>query len=170
MHRNGCCVIKKCMEFGSGKEFLSMSFNCFDSLCLDQYGNYVIQQLLEFIKDEIVTLEYVIKEKIISKFILLSCHKYGSNVIEKVLDQLILTGSKVMFKFIDIILSGNNLLNLLNDKYGNYVVQTCLEYQGEGQLKIAKEISKIISNIAKVNIREKVAIKINAIQLMHYFD
>lgn len=158
------------MEFGSEKEFFSMAIVCFDNLCLDQYGNYVIQQLLDFIKNDIVNLEYIIDEKIIPKFIILSCHKYGSNVIEKIFDQLIMTGSKSMIKFIDIILSGNNLLTLLNDKYGNYVVQTCLDHQGKGQIELAREISTILSNVIKTNIREKIANKINAIQLMHYFD
>ena len=94
----------------------------FIELCQDQYGNYVIQHVLETRSgkncDEIYK---ALKGKIFE----MSIHKFASNVIERCLhfgskeekdhliDEIILKGDRVH----------NSLISLVKDKFGNYVVQ-----------------------------------------------
>ena len=88
-------------------------------LCQDQYGNYVIQHLLEVNKgkdcEEIFKL---IKGKVFE----MSTHKFASNIIERCL----YFGSKDQkYNIIDEVLSKDDylhdsIISLVKDKFGNY--------------------------------------------------
>lgn len=111
-------------------------------LCLDQYGNYVIQHILETNKGK--NCEEIFKA-FKGKVYEMSIHKYASNVIERCLhfgskeekdqliDEIILKDDKMY----------NSLISLVKDKYGNYVVQKMIEYSDKGK---KDEIIKNILN------------------------
>lgn len=123
IHRHGCCVLQRCLDFGSPEQVknLSLVISKYSlELSNDAFGNYVVQYVLNK-EDETVTK--IIINSIKANVIDLSLHKFGSNVIEKCLK--INKTSKLL---IDEILNNhsNELIKLLNDPFGNYVIQTCL--------------------------------------------
>ena len=95
-------------------------------LSQDQYGNYVIQHILEFGKDE---QKQIILKSVNQAVLTLSQQKYSSNVIEKCFQfasdkdkaQLILT---MIGKPTDI---NPPLYSMMKDKFANYVVQKAVE-------------------------------------------
>ena len=114
-------------------------------LCQYQYGNYVIQHVLETRSgkncDEIYK---ALKGKIFE----MSIHKFASNVIERCLN----FGTKEQRDgIIDEIISiddsvHNSLLGLVKDKFGNYVVQKMIEYSDQEKKEVI--IKRIISSQA----------------------
>ena len=109
-------------------------------LCQDQYGNYVIQHILENKKgkncDEIFS---AVEGKVYE----MSIHKYASNVIERCLH---FGSNEEKNRLIEEILSKgekvhNSLISLVKDKFGNYVVQKMIEYSDkEKKDEIVKKI------------------------------
>jgi transcriptional regulator of NAD metabolism len=112
-------------------------------LCQDQYGNYVIQHILETRKGQ--KCEEIFKA-LENKVYEMSIHKYASNVIERCLhfgskeekdrliDEVILKGDKMH----------NSLISLVKDKFGNYVVQKMIEYSDKD--KKDEIVKKILSS------------------------
>jgi pumilio RNA-binding family len=121
-------------------------------LCQDQYGNYVIQHILEIKKGE--KCEEIFKA-LEGKIYEMSIHKFASNVIERCLhfgskeekdhliDEIILKGDKVH----------NSLISLVKDKFGNYVVQKMIEYSDKD--KRDQIINKILKKYLFINDEEK---------------
>jgi pumilio RNA-binding family len=119
-------------------------------ICQDQYGNYVIQHLLEVNKgkncEEIFKL---IKGKVFE----MSTHKYASNIIERCL----YFGSKEQkYNIIDEVLLKDDYLHdsliaLVKDKFGNYVVQKMIENSEKDK---KEEIIKRILNSYLVKRKE----------------
>jgi mRNA-binding protein PUF3 len=95
-------------------------------LITDSYGNYVTQHVIEHGLPEdrakIVTL-------ITAQFLKFSKHKFASNVVERCLT---CGNDEQRRELVDAFIAKNergenNLLNLLKDGYGNYVIQKLLE-------------------------------------------
>ena len=114
-------------------------------LCQDQYGNYVIQHVLETrIGKNCSEIFEALKGKIFE----MSIHKFASNVIEKclhfgnkeqrdnIIDEILLIDDSVH----------NSLLGLVKDKFGNYVVQKMIEYSDQEKKEVI--IKRIISSQA----------------------
>lgn len=130
-HRHGCCVLQRCLDHGSNEQCaeLSLVISKFTvALSLDAFGNYVVQYVLA--KNEKDAIAKII-EFVRSEIIKLSLHKFGSNVIEKCLRV-----SSLSSQLIDQLLnSEDDLVKLLNDPYGNYVLQTSLDVAKEKQFE-----------------------------------
>ena len=114
-------------------------------LCHDQYGNYVIQHVLEKRNGERCNEIFkALKGKIFD----MSIHKFASNVIERclhygnkeqrdgIIDEVITIDDNVH----------NSLLGLVKDKFGNYVVQKIIEYSDQEKKELI--IKRIISSQA----------------------
>ncbi|KAI0462279.1 hypothetical protein LJB42_004367 [Komagataella kurtzmanii] len=145
-HRHGCCVLQRCLDHGSKEQCYALSLevsrNCIP-LSFDPFGNYVVQYVLsqnEMIKNindskPVANIVAAIKDSIIT----LSLHKFGSNVIEKclkiprvsklVIDQLLETHA-------------TKISELLNDPYGNYVLQTALDVSTPEEFERLSELLK----------------------------
>ena len=112
-------------------------------LCQNQYGNYVIQHLLEKRGGENCPQIYeVLKGRIFD----MSIHKFASNVIEKCLHY---GTNEQKANLINELLSKDDnvhdsLISLVKDKFGNYVVQKMIEYAPDEQRK--QIIEHIINN------------------------
>ena len=116
-----------------------------NELCHDQYGNYVIQHVLEKRSGEKCNEIYqALKGKIFD----MSIHKFASNVVERclhygtqeqkdgIIDEVIAIDDSVH----------NSLLGLVKDKFGNYVVQKIIEYSPQEKKELI--IKRIINSQA----------------------
>ena len=122
-HRHGCCVIQKYLEIKDP----SMTPNLLDKLienCLfliiDQFGNYVIQTILLMGNKKYGNK---LAEKIAENVVYYAKHKYSSNVVEKCFDYC--DGNYLQNLMINV-QKKENLIELILDEHGNYVVQKVL--------------------------------------------
>ena len=122
-NKHGCCVIQKCIELGNidqKNKLLELSnLNC-DNLISDQFGNYVIQYVLNL---NVKSINAKVFEILNKNLIPLCKEKYASNVIEKFL----INKSQESIDIINILLKNENYLHeLIIDPFGNYIIQRIL--------------------------------------------
>ncbi|KAG0481284.1 hypothetical protein HPP92_012142 [Vanilla planifolia] len=133
----GCCVLQKCLthsEEGDQKqrlmtEILSKSL----SLSKDPFGNYLVQFILSM---EIPWATAVVVNELKGNFDILSMEKYSSNVVERCLK---LVGENYCVNIIQELLCSPLLPQILQDQYGNYVIQTALR-----ESKVHRELHTIL--------------------------
>jgi hypothetical protein len=85
-HKQGCCVIQRCLEKGRYSQKLALArviVNNIADLIEDAFGNYLIQNVLKINNEEV---NHLIFAYIAGDFIRLSKLKFSSNVIEKCID------------------------------------------------------------------------------------
>ena len=139
--RHGCCVIQKYLETRDQNMLPQLIYKLldgFNSLIIDQFGNYVIKTIL-FIGNP----EYNnrIGEYISMNIVFYSKHKYSSNVVEKCFD---FCQGFYLNKLIFIVQQENNLKELILDEHGNYVVQKVLSISN---MKKKKEMLSVIKSL-----------------------
>ena len=147
-NKSGSCVFSKIIKCDIASEgVINMIDNILQNLNLfinNEYGNFAVQKIIE-----INDLEYNTKiyEYIKDKFVNLSCQKYASNVIECCL----LVDMNLKQKLISKLFERNNIMELVVDKYGNYIVQKILELMNktENEFLTLIEIIRKNSKIAK---------------------
>lgn len=134
-HRHGCCVMQRCIDHASPtqrNQLIKEITACALKLVQDPYGNYVIQYVLELQN----SLQQEAKNNLIMKFMghlgYLSTQKFSSNVIEKCVEEADETTRTAMTEEL---VSSSNLASLLQDPYGNYVIQTALSHANTKLLK-----------------------------------
>ena len=156
----GCCVIQKCILNGTKEQKDKLIYlvlqNTFH-LIRNQFGNYVYQCVL-FLRYESVNLKII--EIIYEKIIPLCKEKYSSNVIEKIFE---INNPNVVNQLIDYISqSENKVMELLTNKYGNYIIQKILSICQDKNLfyRILNIIAKNISTINNVSFGKKLINKL----------
>ncbi|WMV25213.1 hypothetical protein MTR67_018598 [Solanum verrucosum] len=87
----------------------------------DQYGNYVVQHLLGL---KLPRVTYILIDRLQGNFLTLSCNKYASNVIEKI---ILDSREEHSTRTITELLSNPSGSMLLMDPYGNFVIQSSLQ-------------------------------------------
>ena len=137
-HRHGCCVIQRCLDYGNDRQVETLSHEVTTKLGVfttDPYGNYVVQYVLSHGDSQSIDTIFAYLR---DHFYQLSIHKFGSNVLEKSL-RLEQKGKKEneeennsstrSASLIDELLklSLDQFSTVLNDSFGNYVLQTCLD-------------------------------------------
>eukprot|EP00249_Psilotum_nudum_P021886 c28290_g2_i2 orf=922-4299(-) len=128
-HPYGCRVIQRVLEHctdeqkqcGIMEEILSAT--C--SLAQDQYGNYVVQHVLEHgsphERSEII-------KRLAGQFVQMSQHKFASNVVEKCLEFGGLAERQILINEMLGHTDDNEPLQaMMKDQFANYVVQKVLE-------------------------------------------
>ncbi len=123
-HRHGCCVIQKYLEI-SENEIKKLLIYRLVELCLvlvvDQFGNYVMQNLIQM---NFVAVTNNIIDQMLPNILFYSKHKYSSNVVEKCFDHADQIGIQKLLSA----LNHTPVLNdLILDEHGNYVMQKVLE-------------------------------------------
>ncbi|WPT13244.1 Putative pumilio-like protein 7 [Picochlorum sp. SENEW3] len=125
-HRHGCCVLQRCIDFSTNQQrkaiIEKISVHSLP-LSQDPFGNYVVQYILELGHAESSML---VMKQLTGHYALLSTQKFSSNVVEKCLK---LGGSglnKAREEVVKELLQSPNLGQLLQDPYGNYVIQSAL--------------------------------------------
>ncbi|KAJ2553086.1 hypothetical protein EV175_003069, partial [Coemansia sp. RSA 1933] len=124
-HRHGCCVFQRCIDYSSVEQkgqLVDVIITQALTLVQDPFGNYVVQYVLD-----LGVAEY--SEPVIRMFVNhicgLSVQKFSSNVMEK----CIRIASPATRKMLIVPLMQRERLDMLmRDSYGNYVVQTALDF------------------------------------------
>lgn len=143
-HRHGCCVLQRCLDHGNSKQREQLLLKVAEiatTLSLDPYGNYVVQYVLSRGDERSIA---IILDHIRANIVSLSLHKFGSNVIEKTLRT-----RRLSDLVIDVLLENSGqLLVLLNDPYGNYVLQTALDVASAANLnRLAQSLQPLLPSI-----------------------
>ncbi|CAE6518227.1 unnamed protein product [Rhizoctonia solani] len=124
-HRHGCCVLQRCIDHASDSQRIQLvteiTFNAL-TLVQDPYGNYVVQYILDLNDNRFS--DAVIRQ-FIGNVCALSVQKFSSNVIEKCIRVAEHNTRKML---IEELLNRSRLEKLLRDSFGNYCVQTALDY------------------------------------------
>lgn len=132
-NRHGCLVVVQCLIIGSIEQKNQLNLKIcqfFKNLAFDQYGNYIVQKLID--------INELTNDLIIQYLLDLSIHKFGSNVIEKALRNSNLNNELINYLINN--KSSNDFNYLINDKYGNYVIQTTLDVANIEQFENLKII------------------------------
>jgi hypothetical protein len=151
--QNGCRLIQKKIE-ERGSEFIYPIFekiqNNLNELILDQFGNYVIQKVIDYIySDKAFVATFF--EKIKSNSFLISINQYGTRVLQRLLDYFVVNypenqSTNDVMK--DLILS--HTYELIMDTNGNHVFQKILMIYPKGDNQfIFDELAKVGIEIAK---------------------
>jgi len=125
--------------------------SCID-LSNDQYGNYVVQHIMEHSSrpgDRQMVMR-IVRDNILT----FSCHKYASNVIEKAIFSG--TGDE-RAQLIHAIIGqddarGGPLLTMTRDKFGNYIVQRAISLsQGQERRALLQKLQEHMPALKKSN-------------------
>jgi hypothetical protein len=169
-HKHGCCVFQRCVDaatYEQQKQMTSIIKRYALELVQDPYGNYVVQYALDL---KIPGFPTHIIKKLEGKLFPLSVQKHSSNVVEKC---LIHGNAECVMRIMRELLhedpNPNNpgvfnpdltdkvseeLFQLLEHSFGNYVIQTCLS---EGITKapnefvqMSKLLKPLVSNLRNI--------------------
>lgn len=133
-HPYGCRVMQRILEHcveEQKEQALNCISCCFEHLLDDQYGNYVIQHVLQFGRDDDrnALLQIILSRDLLT----LSRQKFASNVVEKLLKYGSTSQRNIvvneMLKEVD---GCSVVLWMVRDAYANYVVQTTLDVLHDG--------------------------------------
>lgn len=159
-HRHGCCVLQRCLDHGNAQQREQLSTKVAEiatNLSLDPFGNYVVQYVLTRGDQKSITM---ILEHILSNIVSLSLHKFGSNVIEKSLRISHLTDTVIAVLLRNL----KQFSVLLNDPFGNYVLQTSLDVASATDLaKLATSLQPYLPNIKNTPHGRRILTKIQNI-------
>ncbi|KAH8834850.1 ARM repeat-containing protein [Flagelloscypha sp. PMI_526] len=135
-HRHGCCVLQRCIDHASEAQRVQLvneiTYNAL-TLVQDPYGNYVVQYILDLNDNRFS--DGVIRQ-FAGNVCALSVQKFSSNVIEKCVRVAEQSTRKLL---IEELLNRSRLEKLLKDSYGNYCVQTALDYAEPAQRALLVE-------------------------------
>ncbi|XP_065869648.1 pumilio homolog 12-like [Euphorbia lathyris] len=138
MDKSGCCVLQKSLTRAEGelKDRL-LGEVAANALILSEhpYGNYVVQFVLEM---RLPCAEDTVTERLSRNFVTLSMNKYGSNVVEKCMKHC---REHNAAKIIQELMQSKDFLDVIQDPFGNYVIQTALNtYKGNNFYTLARVI------------------------------
>ena len=152
-HINGICIVKKLLLMTHKKSLHNhikkIIYDNAMNLIVHQYGNYVIQTIVENWDDnELEDILNLYK----NKYIYLSKQKFSSNAVERILEK----NKKNLENYINEICNENNIIEIIKNKYGNYVIQKAVKLStGESRERIVGEISKNINKLEDKKIINK---------------
>jgi hypothetical protein len=129
--KHGVCIIQKCVTEGdeiNRDKVYKLILNNFNNLIKDQFGNYLIQYILINTKTEDKFKEiFPIIKKIEDNMIDLCKSKFSANVIEKCFENKDNICKNYLTKSLTN-LSPNNIIEILLDNFGIYVIQKALKF------------------------------------------
>ena len=115
-------IIEKLHSYEEQKYIISVINPIKKELALDKYGTYVIEKIISFFNYNLIDELLLF---IVNNFVLLACNSYGLCIIKKA---IILENSPFDKKYHNLIkqIIIENNLNLIQNPYGNYAIQTAL--------------------------------------------
>ena len=152
-HIHGICIVKKLLLMTHKKDLhKNLKKKIIDNalnLIIHQYGNYVIQVIVEnWDDDELEDIINLYK----NKYLYLSKQKYSSNVIERIIEK----NEKNLNFYIDEICNDNKLSEVMQNNYGNYVIQKAVKLSNnQYKERLIKEIMKNIYKLEDKKIINK---------------
>ncbi|KAL7719099.1 PUM-HD domain-containing protein [Entamoeba marina] len=139
----GCSVLTHAMDLTTkeqlNKIIPNLMVNC-SELIQDQYGNFVIQRLMDNYPDILTDVISCITGNVVYY----SKQKFSSNVVEKCLK----SGSKAQVSvLLNELYESESISVLIEDQYGNFVIQASLDCVPENEKESVA--SKILPHIPK---------------------
>lgn len=164
-HPYGCRVMQRILEHcveSQRVQALDCISACQERLLDDQYGNYVIQHVLQFGResDRTTILKIILKRDLLT----LSRQKFASNVVEKLLKYGNSAQRNIMVKEMLKEVDGSSVvLWMVRDAYANYVVQTTLDVLGEGdeRTKLMEELNCHSTQLRNFTFAKHIVAKLN---------
>ncbi|KAF7310460.1 RNA-binding protein [Mycena chlorophos] len=165
-HRHGCCVLQRCIDHASDHQRIQLvneiTYNAL-TLVQDPYGNYVVQYILDLNDNRFS--DAVIRQ-FTGNVCALSVQKFSSNVIEKCVRVAEHNTRKLL---IEELLNRTRLEKLLRDSYGNYCVQTALDYAEPTQRALLVEgIRPVLPLIRNTPYGKRIQNKLQREQMEHF--
>ncbi|XP_052190119.1 putative pumilio homolog 7, chloroplastic isoform X2 [Diospyros lotus] len=123
-HQHGCCVLNRCITQSAGKhrEKLVAEITAHGLfLAQDAFGNYVVQYVIEL---KIPSAVASLISQFEGHYVQLSMQKFSSHVVEKCLECLEDSHSRIIHE----LLSVPRFEQLLQDPFANYVVRSALKF------------------------------------------
>ncbi|KAG5018965.1 hypothetical protein JHK87_014820 [Glycine soja] len=121
-HQHGCFVLQRCIHHSVGKNRDKLVTEiCKHGLLLaqDAFGNYVVQYVIE---SDTAAVSAKLLSQFKENFVMLSTQKFSSHVVEKCLQHIGDSRSRIVRE----LLSVPRFEQLLQDQYANYVIQSAL--------------------------------------------
>jgi hypothetical protein len=160
--KHGVCVVQKCIAEGDEEQrtlLLNMIYKNLDVIINDQFGNFLIQYIITSNDLNMNDMKDIINK--ISNNIIRYCQqKFSANVLEKCFEN---SSKELRELLINVIIDkdNKNIIKLLMDPYGNYVIQKALLVQkGDLYYKMLKIIANNINEIKKANFGNKLIVKL----------
>ena len=148
---NGICLVKKILTFINKKNLHEKIKQIVKENALGlikhQYGNFIIQGIVEYWNDyrEIIELYK-------NNFISLSLEKYSSNVIERFIEK----DEEILNEYIHEVVKSNRIYEIMKSNYGNYVIQKVIKLaKNENKNKIVFCAAKNINNLMEIKLISK---------------
>uniref|UniRef100_A0A5B6YK23 PUM-HD domain-containing protein n=2 Tax=Davidia involucrata TaxID=16924 RepID=A0A5B6YK23_DAVIN len=123
--RHGCCVLQKCLSHSDGEQRRRLICEITSNaliLSQDPFGNYVVQYVFGI---HVPWATVDILDQLEGNYGDLSMQKYSSNVVEKCLKY---AGEERRPCIIQELINNPRLDQIMQDPYGNYVIQAALNY------------------------------------------
>ncbi|UNI20202.1 hypothetical protein JDV02_006313 [Purpureocillium takamizusanense] len=157
-HRHGCCVLQRCIDHASGHQkswLVDRITGHARVLVQDPFGNYVVQYIIDLNEPSFT-------DPVVQSFKgcvgSLSRHKFSSNVIEKCLR---CAGPESKDMIVDELLAPQEIDRNLRDSFGNYVVQTALEFATPHQkYRLVEAIRPLLPQIRNTPYGRRIQAKI----------
>ncbi|KAI3511659.1 hypothetical protein L1887_18816 [Cichorium endivia] len=131
--RHGCCVLQKCLSHSDGEPRRRLVREITSNaliLSQDPYGNYVVQYVFEL---QVPWATSAILDQLEGNYGDLAMQKYSSNVVEKCLKY---AREERRICIVNELMSNPRLDQIMQDPYGNYVIQAALR-SSKGALREA---------------------------------
>ncbi|WOH08253.1 hypothetical protein DCAR_0727691 [Daucus carota subsp. sativus] len=131
--RHGCCVLQKCLNHSNDAQRHRLVQKITSNaliLSQDPFGNYVVQYVFEI---HVPWAAAEILDQLEGNYADLSIQKYSSNVVEKCLKY---AGEEGRLSIIQELIDSTCIDRIMQDPYGNYVVQAALNLS-KGALHVA---------------------------------
>eukprot|EP01134_Creolimax_fragrantissima_P003146 CFRG3146T1 len=159
-HRHGCCVMQRCIDFANESQKRKVVNEVIEHalvLIQDPYGNYVVQYVLglgeQSSSDGLIT-------KLLGHICPLAIQKFSSNVIEKCIEA---AGANLRTVVVEELMDPVWLPRLLQDPYGNYVVQNAVS-KSDPELckKLVAHINPHLHLLVNLPYGKKIIMQINS--------
>ncbi|KAK4101546.1 ARM repeat-containing protein [Parathielavia hyrcaniae] len=159
-HRHGCCVLQRCIDHADGSQKMWLIERITEhgvTLVQDPFGNYVVQYIID-LNEETFTEPLVAQFQ--GRIGALSKHKFSSNVVEKCLR---CSSEQSRDMIVSELLAPGEIDRLLRDSFGNYVIQTALDYAPPmSKHRLIEAIRPILPSIRATPYGRRIQAKIQA--------
>ncbi|CAR29872.1 ZYRO0G18964p [Zygosaccharomyces rouxii] len=188
-HKHGCCVLQKLLSVCTLQQIFKISVKIVQflpGLINDQFGNYIIQFLLD-IKELDFYLLAEIFNRLSNELCQLSCLKFSSNVVEKFIkklfgivmesvpkaqenlvpepnDDVVTAAMGILLTIIDIFTVNLNVL--IRDNFGNYALQTLLDVKNYGPILEYPGNSFVLKSVKLLNFSHDFTTKIGNLVIL----
>ncbi|CCW62913.1 unnamed protein product [Phytomonas sp. EM1] len=145
-NKQGCCVLQRCLEFASPSQksdLVDHILNCCLQIARDPFGNYVLQYVLQANDSSI---NDTIAIAFLPQLTHLCTNKFSSNVMEKVLRG---ASQPIQEMYINTMCNPEVVTRLIQDDFGNYVLQTALTISSPAQVEALVSIIRPLMHLIK---------------------